>query len=169
MGIPAGLPPARAGACAAILAGGLILLVAALAGCGAAGAPVASATATTAPTATATATSTPLPTATATPRPTATATPRPAPTATPTPVTVTISTSPTYMFGFSPAAVTVRVGTLVIWNNPSVTLHTVTDPGVFDMMLPSGGSVSYRFSTSGTYSYHCNIHPYMIGTITVTS
>jgi plastocyanin len=34
--------------------------------------------------------------------------------------------------------------------------------------LGQGGTYSFTFTTPGTYSYHCAIHPFMKGTIIVT-
>jgi plastocyanin len=76
-------------------------------------------------------------------------------------------------FSFGPRSVTVKVGTKVTWTNkdPAPTNHTATaDSGTFDTgRLAPGGSNSYTFTTAGTYSYHCAIHNYMTGTITVVS
>ena len=72
-------------------------------------------------------------------------------------------------FAFSPATLTVSVGTVVTWTNNDSTTHTVTsDTGVFS----SGGmdqhaTFSYTFSTAGTYTYYCSIHTYMKGTVIV--
>ena len=73
-------------------------------------------------------------------------------------------------FGFSPDAVTVRIGTTVRWTNAGQADHTVTaDAGAFDSgTLAPGVSFSFTFRTAGTFAYHCAIHPFMKGTITVT-
>ena len=72
-------------------------------------------------------------------------------------------------FAFSPATITVKVGTTVTWTNKDGTAHTVTsDTGAFDSgNLAANGKYSYTFSTAGTYPYHCTIHPYMKGTVIV--
>ena len=48
--------------------------------------------------------------------------------------------------------------------------HTVTaDDGSFDGgPLATGATFSQTFSTAGTFSYHCKIHPSMTATITVS-
>jgi plastocyanin len=73
-------------------------------------------------------------------------------------------------FSFQPQTLTVTAGTDITWTNaqPGVT-HTVTaDGGSFGSPnIPSGGTFSQTMSTTGTYSYHCSIHPFMTGTITV--
>lgn len=67
-------------------------------------------------------------------------------------------------YGFTPAKLTIRVGTTVTWKNMSSTPHTVTsdDGTTFDSgTLAVGGIFHFTFKTAGTFSYHCNIHPYM--------
>ena len=41
----------------------------------------------------------------------------------------------------------------------------VSDAGAFD--TPVGVTVCLRFNATGTYSYHCSIHPTMVGAVTV--
>lgn len=71
---------------------------------------------------------------------------------------------------FNPPTLEIPAGTSVNWTNLDATPHTVTsDDGTFDSgSLATHESFSYRFDTSGTYSYHCADHPEMTGTITVT-
>lgn len=73
-------------------------------------------------------------------------------------------------FAFEPATLEVPAGTTVNWTNIDTTAHTVTaDDGSFDSgNLAVNESFSYRFDTAGSYAYHCNYHPSMTGTITVT-
>jgi plastocyanin len=73
-------------------------------------------------------------------------------------------------FDFTPARLTIRVGTTVIWKNRSSAPHTVTsdDGTTFDSgTVPAGGTFHFTFKTAGTFSYHCNIHPYMRSMIIV--
>jgi plastocyanin len=71
-------------------------------------------------------------------------------------------------FAFGPATLDVTVGTTVTWTNKDSATHTVTaNDGSFDGQVPSGQMFSETFSTPGTYSYHCKIHPSMTATITV--
>jgi plastocyanin len=74
-------------------------------------------------------------------------------------------------FFFSPASVTVAVGDTVTWHNTGQAPHTATaDDGSFDTgTINAGGSGSHRFSTAGTFSYICTIHPNMKGTVRVLS
>jgi plastocyanin len=113
--------------------------------------------------------------------PTTTAqTPVPTPTPTVAPTTPTPVSGSTQMlmiindsngsFGFSPATLTIRVGTTVIWKNVSSAPHTVTsdDGQTFDSgNIAVGGTFRFTFKNTGKFSYHCNIHPYMRATIVV--
>ena len=72
-------------------------------------------------------------------------------------------------FSFTPAKLSISVGTTVIWTNNDSVTHTVTaDGGAFDSNnLSPGNTFSFTFSKAGTYTYHCKIHPSMMGTILV--
>jgi plastocyanin len=71
-------------------------------------------------------------------------------------------------FSFSPASLTVSVGTKVTWTNNDSTTHTVTDDhGAFNQSLPPGQTFTFTFTKAGTYTYHCNIHRSMTATIIV--
>jgi plastocyanin len=72
-------------------------------------------------------------------------------------------------FGFTPAVLTVTVGTTVTWSNTGQVAHTVTaNAGAFDSgTLPPGATFSFRFTKAGTFAYHCAIHPFMTGTVVV--
>ncbi len=73
-------------------------------------------------------------------------------------------------FAFSPAALTVRVGTTVTWTNQDADAHTVTSrTGPLNSpTLDTGKSYRYTFTKPGTYQYLCTIHPFMTATVTVT-
>ena len=77
-------------------------------------------------------------------------------------------------YGFYPTTLTISKGTTVTWINMDFVQHTVTagsesaPTGLFDSHgLNHMQSFSYTFNTPGTYSYFCDIHPDMVGTITV--
>jgi plastocyanin len=72
---------------------------------------------------------------------------------------------------FSPATLTVKVGTTVTWVNRDSAPHTVTSMnGTFDSgNMNSGASYKFTFSQPGTYLYTCTYHSWMKGTIVVTS
>ncbi len=85
-------------------------------------------------------------------------------------VVMIITNSDGSYYSFSPAKLTIKVGTTVIWKNVSSAPHTVTsdDGTTFDSgTVPVGGSFHFTFKTAGSFSYHCNIHPYMKATIIV--
>jgi plastocyanin len=71
---------------------------------------------------------------------------------------------------FSPASITIAAGGTVRWSNSDRDSHTVTaDSGSFDSgILASGRTFSHTFSAAGAFAYHCEIHPDMRGTVTVT-
>ena len=75
-------------------------------------------------------------------------------------------------FAFAPAALVVRVGTTVTWTNQDTEAHTVTSTGsggpLNSAALDTGQTFSFTFTTAGTYSYLCTIHPFMTATVTVT-
>jgi plastocyanin len=73
-------------------------------------------------------------------------------------------------FAFQPASLEVTAGTTVTWTNSDAAPHTVTaDNGEFDSgRLAPGASFSQTFDAAGTFTYHCEIHPQMAGTIVVT-
>jgi plastocyanin len=73
---------------------------------------------------------------------------------------------------FQPASMTIKVGDVVVWKNVSDAVHTVTsNTEVFDTpgMLSPNETFRFTFTRAGTFKYHCNIHPYMHGTIIVKS
>ncbi len=105
----------------------------------------------------------------------------------PPPPSGSVTTATIQDFSFSPATLTIKVGTTVKWSNNGPSAHTTTsDGGVWNsgtLGAPSGGgayggataggSYQFTFSTPGMYHYHCAIHPPsaypgFVGTITVT-
>jgi plastocyanin len=68
---------------------------------------------------------------------------------------------------FDPATVTIKTGKSVTWTNEDSVTHTVAgDNGEFQSGdLANGVTFSFTFDTSGTYTYHCSIHPSMKGTV----
>jgi amicyanin len=73
-------------------------------------------------------------------------------------------------FAFGPQTVTVKAGTTVHWTNSDAEAHTVTsDTGAFGSpVMQPGAGYSFTFTKPGTYHYHCTIHPFMTGTVTVS-
>jgi plastocyanin len=74
-------------------------------------------------------------------------------------------------FAFSPAALTIKVGTTVKWTNQDSAGHTVTadDNSWGSGNLAQGSSYTFTFANAGTYAYHCGVHPSMKATITVVA
>jgi len=72
-------------------------------------------------------------------------------------------------FSFAPATLTVKAGTKVTWINRDDVPHTVNEN---DKRFKSGTmdtdeQFSYTFSSPGTFSYFCALHPRMTGQIIV--
>ncbi len=70
---------------------------------------------------------------------------------------------------FSPSVITVAAGTTITWTNKATIDHTVTsDTGLFDSGdIGSNGTFSFKFTTAGSYPYHCAIHPSMKAKVVV--
>lgn len=73
---------------------------------------------------------------------------------------------------FAPSNVTVKKGSMVKWTNKDSMAHTVTESdtknGPNSGTLNKGDTYSFTYSAVGTYSYRCDFHPNMTGTVTVT-
>jgi amicyanin len=125
-----------------------------LAACGAGAASTSSTSTPTTPTSAA-------PSAAVTPTPGATAAPDP-------PATTAVGI---INFKFTPAALTVKVGTTVVWTNNDAIAHTVNfmTAGINSSVLNQNDKFSHTFTTPGTYDYICSIHPFMHGSVTVTA
>jgi plastocyanin len=72
-------------------------------------------------------------------------------------------------FSFSPATLTVPVGTAVTWTNRDDIPHTVVsdDKSIKSKALDTDDTFTFTFSKAGTYTYFCSIHPKMKGTVVV--
>jgi plastocyanin len=83
------------------------------------------------------------------------------------------STAPTVTiadFKFTPSTIKVPRGTSLEVTNTDDAPHTLTadDSHSFDSgTLEHGKSTSLRAPGPGTYAYHCDIHPYMTGSLVV--
>ena len=71
---------------------------------------------------------------------------------------------------FDPSAITAKVGDVVAFTNEDPGSHTATlDQGDCGTeTLSNGATEGLTFSVAGTYPFHCAIHSFMTGTITVT-
>jgi len=76
-------------------------------------------------------------------------------------------------FTFDPADINIEKGTTVVWTNEDSAPHIVvsdTDPAQSKLLSPelkTGETYNFVFDTAGKFSYHCQIHPSMKGSITV--
>lgn len=72
-------------------------------------------------------------------------------------------------YAFSPAALTVKVGTTVTWINQDDDAHTVdSTQGKFkSSTLNKGGKFDFRFTEAGEFPFYCRFHPKMTGKIIV--
>jgi plastocyanin len=73
---------------------------------------------------------------------------------------------------FTPSQITVKKGSTVTWTNQDSIAHTVTDDladagGPNSGNIQPGGTYSFTFDKTGSFQYHCTIHPSMRGTIVV--
>lgn len=88
-------------------------------------------------------------------------------------------------FIYTPVTASISVGGNVTWTNNGPSVHmAVSDAGLWSsgsLAAPGGGGGPYgggssgsggtfnrTFSQVGTYTYHCEIHPYIRGTIIVS-
>jgi plastocyanin len=70
---------------------------------------------------------------------------------------------------YNPSSITVSVNTTVKWTNKDTYYtHTVTsNTGEFDSgVIAIGSTYSHKFTTAGTYPYHCTLHS-MTGQVVV--
>jgi len=75
-------------------------------------------------------------------------------------------------FAFSPQMITIAPGTTVTWTQKDTAPHTVTsDTGAWtaSATLSTGQTFSYTFTKTGTYPYHCAVHPTMIASVIVAA
>lgn len=72
-------------------------------------------------------------------------------------------------FAFTPSSVAVNVGGTVTWtNNDGGVSHSATaNAGSFDTGVFASGSRTVSLARAGTFGYHCSVHPFMQGTVTV--
>lgn len=75
-------------------------------------------------------------------------------------------------YAFSPSGETIASGDSVTWTNTDQAPHDVTvtsgPVAIHSPTITTGQSWTYTFTTAGTYSYICSIHPDMHATLVVT-
>lgn len=74
-------------------------------------------------------------------------------------------------FAFAPAEVSVPAGTTLTWVNAQNVRHTATaDNGAWDSgILANNQSFQFTLDQVGDFTYHCDIHPDMVGVVHVTA
>jgi plastocyanin len=72
-------------------------------------------------------------------------------------------------FAFMPAALTVKSGATVTFENHDSTVHSLVGVGGFFRSKPldTDDKFSFTFDKPGEYSYFCGLHPYMKGKVVV--
>ena len=80
-------------------------------------------------------------------------------------------------FTFNPSQVTVKAGARVTWVNcgpAGSDSHTSTSDGPSSgsagwasQLMEPGATFTHQFNSAGSFSYHCEPHPNMTGTVTV--
>ena len=73
-------------------------------------------------------------------------------------------------FAFNPATIQAKVGENITWTNGDSVAHTVTldDASAKSGNIDAAATYSHAFTQPGTFTYHCEIHPQMKGTVTVS-
>ena len=74
-------------------------------------------------------------------------------------------------FTFNPSDITVNAGDVIQITNSDTTAHTVTaDDGSFDTGTINPGETRTLPlpNKDGKFGFHCSLHPYMRGSITIT-
>src|SRR4029078_854887 len=89
--------------------------------------------------------------------------------ATGTPVSVVRNASVLSTTAYAPNPIAIAAGETITWINNDSEAHTSTgDDGSWTSgTIAAGASFSRTFPSAGSFSYHCTIHPNMIGTVTV--
>lgn len=76
-------------------------------------------------------------------------------------------------FAYSPAVLTVPVGTTVVWVNHDDVPHTVTSEGpagkrvLNSKAMDTDDTFSFRFTQAGDFPYFCAVHPHMRARVVV--
>ena len=95
-------------------------------------------------------------------------------------IVLNASTKGSAAFSPSPFSESFATRAVVIWVNADRTTgayggttgtahHLISDTGLFDSgTISPEATFTFTFAASGTYQYHCTIHPSMVGTITIT-
>lgn len=71
---------------------------------------------------------------------------------------------------YNPNPITIKQGYTITWTNKDFGIHTVTDSEESfssDDLRPDQ-TFEHTFDSTGTFEYHCKVHPTMIGKVVVT-
>ena len=71
---------------------------------------------------------------------------------------------------YNPNPLEVEAGQTVTWVNDDSAIHTVTSTdGTFESdILQRGEIFNHTFDRQGEYPYYCDLHPAMVGTVSVS-
>ncbi len=114
-----------------------------------------------------------MPSAQQTVPPTASIQPTIAPTAVASPKTTPkVTSAKTYNvsavnFSFDPGVLNISKGDTVVWTNQDSVPHQIAGGTFNGPVMGNGQSYTFTFNSTGTFNYHCAIHPSMLGTIIV--
>jgi plastocyanin len=71
-------------------------------------------------------------------------------------------------YAFTPDTVNISVNNTVTWNWVGSPHTTTSDTGLWDSgVFGIGHTFSQKFTSAGSFPFHCEVHPFMIGTIVV--
>jgi plastocyanin len=72
-------------------------------------------------------------------------------------------------FEFRPRELSVSLGDTIAWTNADIVAHSVTaDDNTFDSPdVPARERFVWVASKTGTFTYHCEVHPTMTGKVVV--
>jgi plastocyanin len=85
-----------------------------------------------------------------------------------TPITIVNGAQVLTNTAYSPNPLTISAGATVTWTNKDTTTHTATsDTGVFNGTVGPNAQFSFTFPNKGTFTYHCSLHPNMVGSVVV--
>ena len=86
-----------------------------------------------------------------------------------TPVSIVSRAASLTNTAYAPNPITIAAGDTVSWTNNDTEAHTsIGDDGSWNSgTIAPGATFNRTFTSAGTFTYHCSIHPNMIGTVTV--
>jgi plastocyanin len=83
-------------------------------------------------------------------------------------VSIVMGASALTSTAYSPNPIRLALGNSVTWiNNDNITHTSTADGGAWHSIIAPGRTFTRTFTTTGSFPYHCTIHPGMVGTIEV--